>query len=208
MSDAHGNPVTAASREAVALLDATVSAYLGFRQDTGDRLKAVFGGRSRSRDGALPARLFHDAVRPAGNGAARPAVAGGGQDGGAGGRRHAARGGAYRGARGLGRRRFRRRNGRTGKTISRNIRATYWRSSWPNTAVSMPVRASGCTTSSPAPCRHGMPRCPITALYSAVMRSASRKPAITRPPNAPAVKLSSATPPTSGPRTRCSTCSR
>ena len=40
--DAHGNPVTAASREAVALLDATVSAYLGFRQDTGDRLKAVF----------------------------------------------------------------------------------------------------------------------------------------------------------------------
>ena len=43
VDDAHGNPITAASREAVALLDATVSAYLGFRQDTGDRLKAVFG---------------------------------------------------------------------------------------------------------------------------------------------------------------------
>ena len=43
VDDAHGNPITAASRDAVALLDATVSAYLGFRQDTGDRLKAVFG---------------------------------------------------------------------------------------------------------------------------------------------------------------------
>ena len=38
-SDAHGNPVTAANREAVLAIDATVSAYLGFRKDTGDRLK-------------------------------------------------------------------------------------------------------------------------------------------------------------------------
>jgi hypothetical protein len=34
--------VTAAGREPVALLDSTVSAYLGFRKDTGDRLKTVF----------------------------------------------------------------------------------------------------------------------------------------------------------------------
>jgi hypothetical protein len=40
--DAHDNLVTAASSEAVAALDATVSAYLGFRADTGDRLKAAF----------------------------------------------------------------------------------------------------------------------------------------------------------------------
>jgi tetratricopeptide (TPR) repeat protein len=40
-SDAHGNPVTASSREAVELIDRTVTAYLGFRSDTGDRLKAA-----------------------------------------------------------------------------------------------------------------------------------------------------------------------
>jgi len=40
--DAHDNLVTAASAEAVAALDATVSAYLGFRADTGDRLKAAY----------------------------------------------------------------------------------------------------------------------------------------------------------------------
>jgi tetratricopeptide (TPR) repeat protein len=40
--DAHDNLVTAASPEAVAALDATVSAFLGFRSDTGDRLKAAF----------------------------------------------------------------------------------------------------------------------------------------------------------------------
>ncbi|HVH77072.1 MAG TPA: tetratricopeptide repeat protein [Stellaceae bacterium] len=39
--DAHDNLVTAASPEAVAALDATVTAYLGFRADTGDRLKAA-----------------------------------------------------------------------------------------------------------------------------------------------------------------------
>src|SRR5579863_7063901 len=42
VSDAHGNEVTAAGGDAVALLDGTVSAYLGFRKDTGDRLKEVF----------------------------------------------------------------------------------------------------------------------------------------------------------------------
>jgi len=42
VNDAHGNSVTAAGPEAAALLDQTVSAYLGFRKDTGDRLKAVF----------------------------------------------------------------------------------------------------------------------------------------------------------------------
>jgi hypothetical protein len=41
LADAQGNPVTAGSPEAVALLDETVSAYLGFRSDTGDRLKAA-----------------------------------------------------------------------------------------------------------------------------------------------------------------------
>ncbi|HEV2303287.1 MAG TPA: tetratricopeptide repeat protein [Stellaceae bacterium] len=40
--DARDNLVTAASGEAVAALDATVSAYLGFRADTGDRLKEAF----------------------------------------------------------------------------------------------------------------------------------------------------------------------
>lgn len=39
ISDAHGNPVTAANAESIELLDRTVSAYLGFRKDTGDRLK-------------------------------------------------------------------------------------------------------------------------------------------------------------------------
>ena len=39
--DAHGNKVTAASVEAVACLDETIRAYLGFRNDTGDRLKAA-----------------------------------------------------------------------------------------------------------------------------------------------------------------------
>jgi tetratricopeptide (TPR) repeat protein len=39
VSDAHGNPVTAANAESIELLDRTVSAYLGFRKDTGDRLK-------------------------------------------------------------------------------------------------------------------------------------------------------------------------
>ena len=40
--DAHDNLVSAASAEAVAALDATVTAYLGFRADTGDRLKAAY----------------------------------------------------------------------------------------------------------------------------------------------------------------------
>jgi tetratricopeptide (TPR) repeat protein len=39
ISDSHGNPVTAANLSSVELLDRTVSAYLGFRKDTGDRLK-------------------------------------------------------------------------------------------------------------------------------------------------------------------------
>jgi hypothetical protein len=38
----HGNRVPALGRELVALLDQAVTAYLGFRKDTGDRLKAVF----------------------------------------------------------------------------------------------------------------------------------------------------------------------
>jgi hypothetical protein len=42
VSDAHGNVVTASGPKAVALLDDTVRAYLGFRKDIGDRLKAVF----------------------------------------------------------------------------------------------------------------------------------------------------------------------
>jgi tetratricopeptide (TPR) repeat protein len=42
VSDALGNAVTASSSESVALLDDTVTAYLGFRTDTGDRLKALF----------------------------------------------------------------------------------------------------------------------------------------------------------------------
>jgi tetratricopeptide (TPR) repeat protein len=37
--DAHDNLATASNAEAVAALDVTVSAYLGFRADTGDRLK-------------------------------------------------------------------------------------------------------------------------------------------------------------------------
>ena len=41
VDDSHGNKVTAASPEAVACLDETVRAYLGFRSDTGDRLKAA-----------------------------------------------------------------------------------------------------------------------------------------------------------------------
>ena len=39
--DARGNQVTAASAAAAAHLDETVRAYLGFRGDTGDRLKAA-----------------------------------------------------------------------------------------------------------------------------------------------------------------------
>src|ERR1700693_3738322 len=39
ISDAHGNPVTAAHAGSSDLLDRTVSAYLGFRKDTGERLK-------------------------------------------------------------------------------------------------------------------------------------------------------------------------
>jgi tetratricopeptide (TPR) repeat protein len=39
INDAHGCPVTAANAQSVELLDRTVSAYLGFRKDTGDRLK-------------------------------------------------------------------------------------------------------------------------------------------------------------------------
>ncbi len=41
VEDGHGNPVTASAREAVTLLDETINAYLGFRKDTGDRLKAA-----------------------------------------------------------------------------------------------------------------------------------------------------------------------
>ena len=40
--DVRDNLVTAASAEGVAALDATVTAYLGFRTDTGDLLKAAF----------------------------------------------------------------------------------------------------------------------------------------------------------------------
>lgn len=39
INNVHGCPVTAADPRSVALLDRTVSAYLGFRKDIGDRLK-------------------------------------------------------------------------------------------------------------------------------------------------------------------------
>jgi len=39
IDDAHGCPVTAVNPRSVELLDRTVSAYLGFRNDTGDWLK-------------------------------------------------------------------------------------------------------------------------------------------------------------------------
>jgi hypothetical protein len=42
VSDAHGNPVTTSGPGPATLLDDAVTAYLGFRKDTGDRLKAVF----------------------------------------------------------------------------------------------------------------------------------------------------------------------
>jgi tetratricopeptide (TPR) repeat protein len=42
VSNARGNAVTASAAAAVTLFDDAVSAYLGFRKDTGDRLKAVF----------------------------------------------------------------------------------------------------------------------------------------------------------------------
>jgi hypothetical protein len=42
VSDAHGNPVTTSGPGPAALLDDAVTAYLGFRKDIGDRLKAVF----------------------------------------------------------------------------------------------------------------------------------------------------------------------
>ena len=41
VNDARGNPVTASGPLPVALLDDAVEAYLGFRKDTGDRLKAT-----------------------------------------------------------------------------------------------------------------------------------------------------------------------
>lgn len=41
--DVRGLDVTAANAEAVAHFDATVTAYCGFRRDTGDHLKATFG---------------------------------------------------------------------------------------------------------------------------------------------------------------------
>jgi hypothetical protein len=41
VNDARGNPVTASGPLPVALLDDAVEAYLGFRKDTGDRLKAA-----------------------------------------------------------------------------------------------------------------------------------------------------------------------
>lgn len=41
IGDAHGNPMTASHAAAVAAFDATVSAYLGFRKDTGEHLKAA-----------------------------------------------------------------------------------------------------------------------------------------------------------------------
>jgi hypothetical protein len=40
--DAHSNPVTTSGPGPAALLDDAVTAYLGFRKDVGDRLKAVF----------------------------------------------------------------------------------------------------------------------------------------------------------------------
>ena len=47
INDAHGCPVTAANPQAVELFDRTVSAYLGFRKDTGDRLKETLGAEPR-----------------------------------------------------------------------------------------------------------------------------------------------------------------
>ena len=41
VKDARGNPVTASGPLPVKLLDEAVESYLGFRKDTGDRLKAV-----------------------------------------------------------------------------------------------------------------------------------------------------------------------
>jgi hypothetical protein len=41
VDDARGNPATACGQLPVALLDDAVEAYLGFRSDTGDRLKAA-----------------------------------------------------------------------------------------------------------------------------------------------------------------------
>src|ERR1700730_2879922 len=41
VNDARGNPVTASGPLPVALLDDAVEAYLGFRKDTGDRLRAT-----------------------------------------------------------------------------------------------------------------------------------------------------------------------
>jgi hypothetical protein len=41
VNDARGNPVTASGPLPVMLLDVAVESYLGFRKDTGDRLKAV-----------------------------------------------------------------------------------------------------------------------------------------------------------------------
>jgi hypothetical protein len=39
--DARGNAITASGATAVALLDQAVDAFLGFRKDTGERLKAA-----------------------------------------------------------------------------------------------------------------------------------------------------------------------
>jgi tetratricopeptide (TPR) repeat protein len=50
ISDKHGNLVTASSHQSVELLQQAVTAYLGFRKDTGDRLKEVFAAE---RDLAL-----------------------------------------------------------------------------------------------------------------------------------------------------------
>ncbi|MGC2203589.1 MAG: hypothetical protein WA633_26020, partial [Stellaceae bacterium] len=41
VNDARGNAVTASGPLAVTLLDEAVESYLGFRKDTGDRLKAA-----------------------------------------------------------------------------------------------------------------------------------------------------------------------
>ena len=41
VDDARGNPVTASDPLPVTLLDDTVESYLGFRKDTGERLKAA-----------------------------------------------------------------------------------------------------------------------------------------------------------------------
>jgi tetratricopeptide (TPR) repeat protein len=48
VSDARGNTVTASSLVPVALLDHAVEAYLGFRRDTGDRLKAALAAEPDS----------------------------------------------------------------------------------------------------------------------------------------------------------------